>query len=157
MKHSRLLISLIAFVFFACQTNSKCSYLYFDGLENYLSEIHSVELHEIEDTILYITPISNNCENCIKINLDMLQDVDNNRLMPILVGDDVANKYKGKIQKIENTFSKTLYDKEELVYSFRTGFSKPLLIHIVNGNCIYFLEVNDFVLNEAASYIDANR
>ncbi len=157
LKHSRLITSLFLFILFACQSKkSDCSYNHLGGLDAYLSEVHSLELKEIENTILYLTPISNNCENCIKINLDMLQGIENEKLTPILIGFDKSHQYEKQIQKIKHTLSTTLFDKDEKVYSFRTGFSKPILVHIVKGNCSYFLEVNDFVLEEAEEYIKNN-
>ena len=149
------LILNISSIFFliSCESSKICEYHYYKDLGFYLKNEHNLDINHLDNAILYITPISNNCDNCISINLSMLESLPkNNILIPVFIG--VLNE--NNLDKLNSITTKTAlyyFDESIEIYGYQTGFGKPLLIHIVKGKCVYFMEVKDDKVEDVFEYI----
>lgn len=152
LKHTPLIISLLLLL--NC-TSSNNRYYYIEGFERYLNDIHQKENFGENNVIYYITPISDNCDSCIESNLILLNNLNTElNLTPILVGKNQDKNYSKVIDEVVNKYPEILFDSNSKIFSYQTGFGKPLLIHVKNGRCIYFMEITDFKLDEAKSYLE---
>lgn len=149
------LILNISSLFFlnSCEPSKSCEYPYFKDLSLYFKNEHQLNISLLNNAILYITPISDNCDNCIAINLSMLENISkNNVLTPVFIGE-INEKDFEKLNSITTNMSSHYFDKSLEIYKYQTGFGKPLLIHIVKGKCVYFMEVKDDKVEDAFEYI----
>lgn len=139
-----------------CNASKKCEYTYWDDLSNYFKNEHHIDLISLDNTILYITPISDNCDNCIAINFDMLERLPQKKdFIPVLIGKTTEQN----IERVNGIIKKSNLYFQDLnleIFSYQTGFGKPLLVHIKDGNCLFFMEVKDQQIDEAYNYILKN-
>ena len=143
------------FLLTSCELSKSCEYPYYKDLGFYFKSEHNLDINHLDNAILYITPISDNCDNCIAINLSMLESLrlpKNDILIPVFIGKKNEKDFE-KLNSITTNTSSHYFDKSLEIYKYQTGFGKPLLIHIVKGKCVYFMEVKDDKVEDAFEYI----
>jgi|GEM_PF-6405328 len=77
----------------------------------------------------------------------------NDILIPVFIGS-INEREVAKINFITTNNTGHFIDKSLEIYSYQMGFGKRLLIHIVNGKCVRFMEVNDNKVEDAFRYIN---
>jgi len=85
----------------------------------------------------------------------MLYKVHNSKLIIILIGDYTNSNWVDIISKIKKQFQ-VLEDTNNEIFHFETGISKPLLIHVKDGVCVYFKSISDFEVDQAYKYLQNN-
>jgi len=127
------------------------AYIYCDEFSNYLSQEHNIDTIEV-NKIFFLLPI-NGCDNCIKLNLDLLKNNKYN-IQLILVGETFETERSFQVQKLYNLYDNILIDDKFLISQYQTGFSKPMIVDIKDGTCIYQLSISDFKIEEAKIYLE---
>tara|TARA_R110002033_G_scaffold5978_9_gene24439 strand:- start:8943 stop:9422 length:480 start_codon:yes stop_codon:yes gene_type:complete len=146
-----LLLFITSSILLSCSDSIK--YKNFKGFKEYLKEIHIES--KVDNQIFYIVRIED-CFTCstTETNLNMLSKLDTIKNLKIItVGNTTRDIYKKLIKTIANK-NKVFEDKSSKIFSFETGFSKPLLIHLKNKKkVLFFREITDDKINLAEAYI----
>lgn len=140
MKLSKLFILLI----FASSCSSKkeqLRYKYFDELNNYLVQHHSINILSEEALYLLAIPVGS-CTPCVKESLTMaVEQVENKELKTILMADNkkIFNEYNHLIKLLNSRT--TFYDYQGNRNDFETGIFSPTIFYFVKGRLIYYKEL----------------
>jgi len=133
-------------------------YSYQKGFSQYMLEVHSIDLDDLEDKIIYTIPISD-CTTCQStlVNLELLNALDpgHKNLIIILAGRTNNSVYKNLIKSISSRFV-ILKDTENMIFNYPTGVAKPMLVHIKKGRVFHYLNIDDFKIEEAEKYVSSN-
>jgi hypothetical protein len=118
-----------------------------------MQKIHKEDLTEINgDKIFYFLHLRS-CEPCVDKNLSMLAEVSKHPNLKIcLVGKIAVAQFEEKAKLVMEKHLPYL-DIDSEIYSFETGFSKPLLVHIKDGRCVTRIQVSDSEVDNAKKYI----
>lgn len=156
-KHILFFIISIIFIGFSnCTSNIESGYKYLNGFGLYMKSVFNVNIYNPETDIMFYAILVNGCEPCVFENTKMLNSIVSNNLVLILVGDLKESSGYESFVKYSNKFT-TFNDKNYEIFSYETGISKPLLIHMKNGKCVKFLKVSDFDVDKAKEYIISNK
>lgn len=138
--------------FFGCSNFKTNDYVYIDGFAIYMKSEFKIDIYNTKEDNIYYLMLVKGCEPCIIENTQMLANIDSDKLVLLLVGDPKeSNKYE-ELKSLTKKFN-TLNDRSYEIFSYETGISKPLLIHMKNGECIKYMKVSDFDVNLAKEYI----
>lgn len=143
-----LLLLTFSAITISCIKNN--SYEHCDEFVLYLKEIHNIDV-EHEDKTYFILPLDG-CDNCIELNLNLLL---NNKfdIQLILIGNSFDKERNRKIENLEIKYNNVLKDSKYLISPYRTGLAKPMIITIKDNKCTYHLNVSDFKIKEAETYL----
>lgn len=151
----RTCLYLLAFIFlFSCGEKSATTQCkYFEGLDLYMQRIHNINIKDVEgDKIFYFLSLRG-CEPCIDKNLNMLSGITKNKnLIICLIGKLELMQYEQTLNLVTITHTPIL-DLNGGVFSYETGLSKPLLMHIRDGKCVDITNVSDNEVDRMATYI----
>lgn len=145
---SKLLIFSLLICFSCKKINT--DYVYFDSFSTYLNEVHDIEINTT-NTIFFLLPV-NGCDNCIKLNIELLNSTTYD-IQLILIGETFDPTRISTLNKLKDRYQNILFDTKSVISQFRTGFSKPMIVSVTNGNCTYHLDVSDFKIDEAREYL----
>lgn len=134
--------------FFACltlcvfccdrgQQAHESTYAYEPGMTKYLLDVHDMEVKFEGDRLLFFLNI-NSCEPCVNDNLRMLSDLKTKNLTVVLIGinGELLNQYK-----LSKSLT-VLNDPDSQIMKYRTGMGKPMLLHVKNGEYVFFSSYN---------------
>ncbi|QNK77129.1 hypothetical protein H7F37_13575 [Winogradskyella sp. PAMC22761] len=145
-----LLLLIFSLAFFSC--NEEKTYEYCDEFSRYLIEVHD---QDINNNVTYFLLPVNGCENCIELNLKLLKEKKYN-IQLIIIGHTFNENRSLLIESLSDNYSNILQDDKYGISQYRIGFSKPLIVTLENGKCIYHLNISDFKVDEAKKYLEKN-
>jgi len=146
------LFLLIATILICCD-NSKSNCKYYDGFKLYLSQVYDLDISAKDERIFYVLPLEG-CDECLKINLNLLLERNfySSKVTIILTGRNFNDIIKGQIEEIKRKYP-ILEDGKNLIHQFETGFGKPLLVHVKNGDCLFATSIADSEIESVKEYI----
>ncbi len=148
----KVLLLLIINILFVTSCNEKKEYKHIKGIEKYLKKEFNIELSNEKNRVFYFLPV-NECVSCNGTNLElkMLQSLNPKKnILLIIVGMSHNSRFKNQI---DNLNIPKIYDLNSTIYKYKSGVSKPLLLHIKNGKVNFYLKVNDLKINDAKKYL----
>jgi hypothetical protein len=157
-KKKKLIITILSTIILgmSCENLNQNNYKYFDGFSFYMKSVHNIDILTSNKEIIYYVMLVEGCEPCIAGNSAMLQKIKkNNNLCLILVGNIEESSDSATFLKLNNKMQ-VLKDPNYEIFSYETGISKPLLIHIKNGRCKHFLLVTDFEIENTYNYLNTD-
>ena len=144
-----LLILIFNQILVSCKNES--AYAYCEDFTAYLTQELQVDNLEGEN-IYFLLPI-NGCDNCIMLNIGLLSSTKYN-VQLILVGETFDTERVLQIQNLYDLYDNILVDDKFVISQYETGFSKPMIVDMKDGKCIYHLNISDFKIEEAKMYLD---
>ena len=149
---SKVLISILTALILVVSCKRQCHYPYLDGLKSYLHEVHQYDLPPKGDFIFYITPLDG-CDYCVRHNLLVLSRSANKRLIPVLIDKNYNPDYMAMVKKIKSRYPLVLEDPSAAIQHFQTGYLEPVLVHVKNGRCLFYMEIKDSDIPTAEKYL----
>ena len=147
-----IILGLLVLFPMACNT---VSYPYSKGLQLYMNQELAIDVTQIGDRIYYFIPL-NDCSSCksAELNLSFLNNlvIPPAKLAVVLIGSTRLPEYKESLQKLRHRYT-VLEDPNGTMFNYQTGLSKPLLVHIKEGEVTYYLNITDFDLETVGAYL----
>jgi hypothetical protein len=135
-----------------CACTKHADYPYLSGFSLYMKQVHQITITEGEQ-LYYVMPIDS-CEPCVVQNLEMLQKLSPiAKLRPIWVGKSGDKGISEKVSILQKQYPLSLIDAQNSVFQYETGLGKPVLLHLKNGNSIYYLYVTNDIIEKASDYL----
>jgi len=133
--------------------NSKSNCRYYEGFKLYLSQVYDLDISTQGDRIFYVLPLEG-CDECLQINLNLLleRNFNSSKVTIILTGANFNDIIRSKIEAIKRKYP-ILEDGKNLIHQFETGFGKPLLVHVKNGDCLFATSIADQEIESVKKYI----
>lgn len=149
-----LFLLIVLFTLSCSSLKTECKY--FEGFSLYMKNTFDFEVSSVDRQIFYILPLAA-CDQCLKMNIDILERLnsDNSKITMILIGTTNDDELSKRIQLLTVKF-KAINDKKSMVYKYETGLSKPLLVHIDDGECRMMKAIADSESEYISKYITEN-
>lgn len=129
-------------VIFACSSKrEQLRYKYFDELNDYLVQHHSINILNEETLYLLTIPVGS-CTPCVKESLAMAaEQAENKKLKTILMADNkkIFKEYDHLIKQLNS--QTTFYDNQGNRNNFETGIFSPTIFRFINGKLVYHQEL----------------
>lgn len=112
-----------------------------------MHEVHSLDVDKLVNEKYYVVLPLQGCESCISSIFYEVKELDKlsiQKIVYIYVG-----KYLGTSSLIINFLKEAeknndiLYDENQKIFSYETGFAYPLLVKIQKGNCEIYEEISN--------------
>lgn len=144
------IIIFVKFTILSCSDNS----LQKSEFKRYMSDVFNIDIEKKENNIIYYPIHMQGCHKCIKLNIEMLQNINakKNIIIPILVGKYRKKKLQEEINNLKQKYN-CLIDNKQNIFRYRTSFGKPLLIRISNGKIKKYKEITDYDIVYIKKYI----
>lgn len=134
----------------ACR--KECAYPYMAGLKRYLSEIHDYRLSDVGEVIFYVTPLDG-CDYCVRENLLVLIRNNNKKVVPVLIDKSYNQQFTTLANEVTESYKVVLSDPANRIQRYQTGYLNPILLHIRNGRCVFYMEIPDTEIPKAEKYL----
>jgi hypothetical protein len=124
---------------------------------SYLENEHHISIQKKQDMIFYVLDVSTDCV-CTELNLKVVEEVfeehnSNIDYYLIIVGETYSQDELDIYLTKPNLKKHLLKDVSKSIFSYETGFYKPMVAHIHHGGFLLFKVIKDFEIGDIKKYL----
>lgn len=98
-------IFLVIIPFYSCSHKNETHYKYFEGFKFYLKSTFKMDISVNKDEKIFYVLLLDGCEPCMKYNSEILLELQNDNIIPILIGKPSNDRWNDFIKSLKKKWT----------------------------------------------------